>query len=105
MQKDIKKRMERELYQYYSNKKLLNRIKRESKDISTRRFLYLEQRITYIENVIASLNDFEKKMFDIIYKDKADCTYCQTYHNISKSTYYNIINKCIFLLAKEWGEV
>ena len=104
MQKEIKKRMERELYQYYNNKKILNKLKIEN-STSTRRLLYLEQRISYIDNVRKSLNDFENDMFDIIFKERADWIYCQSFHNISKSTYYNIINKCINLLAKEWGEL
>ncbi len=105
MQKEVKKQMERELYQYYNNKKILNKLKMENKNVSTRRFLYLEQRISYIDNVIKTLNPFEQNVFDIIFKDKANWMYCQMFHNISKSTYYNIINKCITLLAKEWGEL
>ena len=104
MQKEIKKRMERELYQYYNNKKLLNKLKMEN-NTSTRRLLYLEQRILYIENILNSLNEFEKKVFDIIFKDKANWVYCENFYNISKSTYYNIINKCVILLAREWGEL
>ena len=102
MQKEIKKQMERELRQYYTNKKLLNKIKNDMKQ-PTRKLLYLEERITYIDNVLIKLNDFERSVFDLIYKDGADWLYCQTRKNISKSTYYNIINKCITLLAEEWG--
>lgn len=101
MQKEVKKQMQRELYQYYNNKKLLNKLKSENKT-STRRFLYLEQRISYVENILYSLNDFERKAFDIIFKDRANWTYCENFYNISRSTYYNIINKCVLLLAKEW---
>ena len=102
MQKDIKKNMERELRQYYNNKKILQRIKNDYKE-STRKLLYLEQRIAYIDNVINRLNPFEKEVFNLIYKDGADWLYCQTTQNISRSTYYNIINKCVRFLAEEWG--
>lgn len=102
MQKELKKQMQRELEQYYDNKKMLENLKVQQ-GVATRRYIYLEERILFVENVIKRLNDFEKEMFKLIFKEKADCTYCQTYKNISKSTYYNVINKSIYLLAQEWG--
>ena len=100
--REVKKQMERELRQYYENKNILEKIKKNNSE-STRRLLYLETRILYVENVLKRLNPFEKEVFHLIYKDGADCVYCQTIKNISKSTYYNIINKCIRFLAEEWG--
>lgn len=102
MQKEIKKQMERELRQYYDNKKLLQKIKNNYSE-PTRKLLYLEERINYVDNVINRLNPFEKDVFKLIYKEKADWLYCQTIYSISRSTYYNIINKSIKYLAEEWG--
>lgn len=102
--KDIKKRMEREFKQYWDNKKKLQELLIKSV-APTRVLLYLEQRITYIENVINNLKPFELDVFYLIFKEKCDWLYCETNYNISKSTYYNIFNKSIRLLAEEWGEI
>lgn len=104
IKKEVKKQMERELRQYYDNKKLFKKLQNDVKT-STRTLICLEQRILYVENVINRLNAFERQVFDMIFKEKADCIYCQTHFNISKSTYYNIINKSIDILAQEWGIV
>ena len=104
IQKEIKRQMERELRQYYDNKKLIKKLQNDMKT-STRSLMYLEQRILYVENVISRLNAFERQVFDMIFKEKADCIYCQTHFSISKSTYYNVINKSIDILAQEWGIV
>lgn len=130
LNKDLKKRMDRELRQYWTNKKKLERLEKDiidesasgngqprSNDISnpterkairlmsTRSILYCRERITYIENVIKQLNSFEKQVFLFIFKDGCDWAYCKNVKNIDKSTYYNIYNKCIRLLAEEWGEI
>lgn len=128
--KDVKNRMIRELQQYWYNKKKLEKLEEDIIDsspsidgqprstttsdttaqkalklVSTRSILYCRERIQYIENVINQLNPFEKKIFTKIFKDKCNWRYCESNFNISKNTYYAIYNKCIFLLAKEWGEI
>ncbi len=130
LNKDLKKRMDRELRQYWINKKKLERLERDIIDestsgngqprantisnptekkairlASTRLILYCEERITYVENVIKQLNSFEKQVFYFIFKDGCNCSYCKNMKNIDKSTYYNIYNKSIRLLAEEWGEI
>lgn len=128
--KEVRKRMIRELQQYWDNKKKLERLERDIIDstptsdgqprstttsdttaqkalklVSTRSILYCRERIQYIENIRNQLNDFEKNMFNKIFKDKCNWKYCEANYNISKNTYYAIFNKCIYLLAKEWGEI
>ena len=128
--KDLKKRMDRELRQYWLNKQKLEHLELEiiesssPKDnqyntnsisdstsqkaiklISTRSILYCKERISYIENVINRLNSFEKQMFENIFKNGYDWLYCETIYHVSKSTYYNVYNKCIYFLAEEWGEI
>nr|DAH37177.1 MAG TPA: transcriptional activator [Caudoviricetes sp.] len=130
LNKDLKKRMDRELRQYWINKKKLERLERDIIDesasgngqprantvsnptekkairlTSTRSILYCKERITYVENVIKQLNSFEKQVFYLIFKDGCDWSYCKNIKNIDKSTYYNIYNKSIRLLAEEWGEI
>ena len=103
LSKETKKLMERELRQYKDNKRLLNKLKEDITSPS-RALLICENRMKYIENVINSLTPFEKQMFEYIFYKNYDWIYCESNYNISKSTYYNIYNKCINLLAKEWGE-
>lgn len=104
LSKEIKKIMERELRQYKDNKYLLNRLKIDN-SISSRTLLICEERMKYVENVINRLNPFEKQMFENIFNRNYDWAYCESHFNVSKSTYYNIYNKCINLLAEEWGKV
>ena len=119
--KELKKRMERELRQYYYNKKKLNKLKNliiEEKNISTdptanktaklestRSLIYLEERLQYVENVYNSLKPYEQQVYNLIFKESYNPLYCETNECISRSTYYNVFNKSIYLLAAEWGEI
>ena len=100
MQKDLKELMVRELRQYWINKKKVDKL---SKNTATRTFLFYQERLEFIENTIKQLNDYELKIFNYIFKEGCNARYCEMNYNISKSTYYNIYNKAINLLAKEWG--
>ncbi len=102
LSKELKKQMERELRQYTENKHIFETVQN---NISTRTMLIIAQRIKYVENVYSNLKDFEKQIFNFIFVQHKDCLYCERNHNISKSTYYNILNKCVILLAQEWGEI
>ena len=104
LSKEMKKLMDREFRQYKDNKCLLNRIKQENK-IPSRAVLICEDRMKYIENIYKRLTPFEKQVFEYIFYKNYDWAYCESNFNISKSTYYNIYNKCINFLAAEWGEV
>ena len=103
LSKEFKILMERELRQYKDNKRLLNRLKVNNATPS-RAILICEDRMKYVENVIERLTPFEKQMYDYIFNKNYDWKYCETHFNISRSTYYNIYNKCINLLTEEWGE-
>ncbi len=119
--KDLKKIMERELRQYYDNKKKLIRLKemiiQEKQNTSdptgdktikienTRRLIYLEERLHYVENVYNRLRPFEQEIYDLIFKKQCNPVYCENIKGISRSTYYNIFNKSIYFLAEEWGEI
>ena len=101
--KDVKEKMEREIRQYNHNKKKLERLKMF--EANTRQFLYLEEKLQYVENVYKSLREDEQQIYDLIFKDNCNWLYCQTIYNIDKNTYYNIYNKSLYLLAQEWGEI
>lgn len=100
---EIKKRMEKEIRQYEHNKKKLERLKQKEKD--TRRYIYLEERLYYVETAYNLLRPDEQNVYNMIFKERCNWLYCQTVYNIDKNTYYNIYNKSLYLLAQEWGEV
>ena len=95
--------MEREIRQYEQNKKKLEKLK--TKENNTRRLLYIEERLQYIDSAYNLLKPEEQKVYNMIFKDGCNWLYCQTMHNIDKNTYYNVYNKSLYLLAQEWGEV
>lgn len=102
--KETKKYLERELRQYKENKKRLQQLL-SSKKANMRVVLFLENRINNIEAVIRQLDSFEKEVFDMIFIKRYDWLYCKEIKNIGKYTYYNILNKIIYMLAKEEGEI
>lgn len=102
---EVKKYYKRELYQYKKNKERLDDIIINKQKANTRNILFLQQRLENIETVISKLDTFEKEVFDMIFNRNMDWLYCKTFKGIDKSTYYNIINKCIYLLAEEEGEI
>lgn len=104
LSKEMKKLMEREFRQYKENKRLLNSLNEDSENPS-RAILICKKRIDYIEYIYNSLTPFEKQMYDYIFNKNYDWSYCETHFNISKSTYYNLYNKFLNSLAKEWGKV
>ena len=128
LSKEDKKHMEKELRQYWDNMKKLESLKKDIIDesgsgdgqpsknkisdptsqktirlISTRSIAALSERLMYVTRVRNRLNEFELKVFDLIFKEGCDWLYCSTQKNISKTTYYNIMNKSIYYLAEEWG--
>lgn len=127
----IKKKMEDELYQYWDNQKELEEIQRDIIDSSpeppdglpkgnsisdtteqkviklrtSRSILAIERRLRYVENAIARLNEEEKKIFEIIFKEKHNQKMAETYKYISKDSYYNTYNKIIYFTAVEFGYI
>lgn len=95
--------MEREIRQYEHNKKKLERLKLKEKD--TRRYIYLEERLQYVETAYNLLRPDEQKVYNMIFKERCNWLYCQTVYNIDKNTYYNTYNKSLYFLAQEWGEI
>lgn len=109
--KESKKFYERELRQYWENKKrLYNLLDKAEKNLnddytSSRTIIYLQERMQNIEIAIQQLKPFEKEIFNLIFKENLDWKVCKFRKNIDKNTYYNIFNKAIYLLAKEFGEI
>lgn len=127
----VKKKMENELYQYWDNKKELEEMQKdiiesspeppdgqpkgnstsnptEQKAIklrTTRSILAIERKLKYIENAVARLNEEEKRIFEIIFKERHNQKMAEAYKYISKDTYYNTYNKIIYYTAVEYGEI
>jgi len=129
LSKDLKKRMETELRQYWYNVKKLETLEQEIIDesttgegsktnmtsdptsqkaiklLSTRSIALLSERVLYVSRVIDRLKPFERDIFYLIFRDGKDWVFCEANKGISKSAYYNIMNKAIYYLAEEWGEI
>ena len=127
----VKKKISAELYQYWDNKKELEELQRdileespapadgqprgnstsdptEQKAIklrTSRTILAVERRLKYIENAIARLDESEKEVFYIIFKEKHNQKMAETYKYISYDTYYNVYRKIIYYTALEFGEI
>lgn len=99
--KELKLRMIREIKQYEQNKKKLQSLQQKS----TRQYLYLEERLFYVEKAYMNLSESEKNVYNKIFKEGCNWKFCQTIFNIDKDTYYKVFNKSLYLLAEEWGEI
>lgn len=72
---------------------------------STRRLLTIESRLKAIEKVFDRLIDEDMEVVKLIFKEGKSQIYTEMHNNISKDTYYNVMNKTIWLVAKELGEI
>ena len=127
-----KEYIKNEIYQYWDNKKLLKEIESQILDESpmppdgqpkgnatgnpterkalkiiesTRRLLLIESRLKSIERVFSMLEKEEMEVVELIFKEGKSQIYTEMNNNISKDTYYNIMNKTIWLVARELGEI
>lgn len=101
--KELKEKMLEEINQYDYNVKLFNQL--QEQNCNSRRLLYIENRLRCVENAYNLLDEFEKEVYDYIFKKHYSWLYCETVKQINKNTYYNVFNKSIYLLAKERGEI
>lgn len=131
----VKRNIINELYLYWKNKKELDEIEQEIVDESpnnpevnikpknkvskpaeskalriigtksTRAFIIAQRRIGYIENAIKRLNDEDREVFELIFRDGYSQQKAYFEKGVSKDTYYNVYNKIIYLVAIEFGEI
>lgn len=127
----VKKRMENELYQYWDNKKELEEMQHNILDESpdppdglpkgnmtsnpteqkaiklrtTRSILAVERKLGYIDKAIQRLNEDERSVFEIIFRERYNQKMAETYKYIQKDTYYGIYNKIVYYTAVEFGEI
>lgn len=73
--------------------------------MSTRALIMAKRRIDYIDNALKRLNKEDKEVFELIFKDGYSQKLAYTIKGVSKDTYYNVFNKCMYLVAIEFGEI
>lgn len=74
-------------------------------NMSTRALIIAKRRIDYIGNAIKRLNEEDKEVFELIFRDGYSQKLAYTIKGISKDTYYSVFNKIIYLVAIEFGEI
>ena len=74
-------------------------------ETSTRRMITIEKKLRAIERVFDRLVPEEMEVVELIFKEGKNQIYTEMNNNISKDTYYNTMNKAIYLTAKEFGEI
>lgn len=100
----IKNYVKQELYNYRTNKKLIQEMQNKApNEIITRTLLIATQKINSIENVLNSLSNEEKELIEIIFFKKTNQIKAEVYYYISKDAYYNIMNKMLYLTAIEFN--
>lgn len=126
----VKKNVMNELYHYWDNVKLLEELKEEIIEASpappdglpkgnlrgspteskvmklnSRAILVTANKIMQIENVIKMLNEDEREVFEIIFKDRMSNVQANLRKGIGKHTYYDFRNNIIKLTAIEMGYI
>lgn len=126
----IKKYIKTELYNYEKNKKKINEIrddiidetpyndgqprgngisdstaKKADKLITTRAILIATEKVRNIDRALQRLNEQERRDVELIFFKGHSQKYAETYDNISKDMYYNLMDKMIYLTAVEYGEI
>lgn len=92
----VRQYVKRELMDYDKNLKLLDECQG-----NTRGLLLISKRLTKIANVIERLNEDDREAAEIIFILKYSQAGAEIAKGISKSAYYNAMNKIIYLTAKE----
>ena len=70
--------------------------------ISSRSVLIVTKKLQNIDNAIAKLNQEDQKVVELIFFKGHKQVYAQMHDGISKDTYYNVMNKIIYLTAIEF---
>ena len=128
--RDIKKYIKTELYNYEKNKKKIEEIrsniidetpfndgqprgnetsdttaKKVDKLITTRAILIATEKVDNIDKALEKLTEQERKDVELIFFKGHSQVYAEMYDNISKDMYYNLMDKMIYLTAVEYGEI
>jgi hypothetical protein len=94
----IRQFVKAELMEYKNNKRILEKYTGD-----TRTLLIAHTRINQIETVFTNLNKEDREAGEAIFIDKYTQSGAEVAKGLSKSAYYNAMNKIIYLTAKEMG--
>lgn len=126
----VKTNVTNELYHYWDNVKMLEELKEEIMEsssappdgqprgnqtgkpteskvmrLNSRAILVIANKIMQIENVQKLLNDYERKVFEVIFKEKKNSTQAYQKDNITKDMYYTVRLKILWITAIEMGYI
>ena len=76
-----------------------------TEQMSTKRILKAEKNMQGIKRAFARLAKEEMEVVELIFKEGKSQIYAQMNYGISKDTYYNTMNKIIYITALEFGEI
>ena len=85
-----------ELMDYKHNKEMLAKYKGLTRDL-----IIASKRLAQIENVLQSLNQEDREAAEIIFFEKYTQAGAEVAKGLSKAAYYNVMNKVIYLTARE----
>ena len=94
----IKQFCKQELMDYPKNKKAV-----EKWTGSTRTLIAVEERVTKIENVLNTLSEEDLRDVETIFFERYTQAGAETAKGLSKTAYYNAMNKVIYMVAVEMG--
>lgn len=107
LQQFEKKFLKSEMYNYKTNKKLLEELESELKvdnfKIETRTFIILAERVEKVEKVLSQLSKEDAENAELIFFKGHTQIYAEVNDYISKQTYYSTINRILLMLAKEYN--
>ena len=73
--------------------------------ITSKSIMIVTNKIENIERALNRLGVEDRKVVEIIFFKGRNQVYAQMHDNISKDTYYDAMNKMIYLTAVEYGEI
>lgn len=91
----VRQYVKKELLDYKKNKKLLSTLK------SSHEILIVKLRLEKIEAVFNSLSKEDREVAELIFLDKCSQPAAEINNNVGRWTYYDVMNKVIYLTAVE----
>ena len=93
----VRQYVKSELMDFKQNKAMLA----NDKKAHTRDLILVSKRLAQIEAVLQSLNQEDREAAEIIFFDKYTQAGAEIAKGLSKAAYYNVMNKVIYLVARE----
>lgn len=91
----VRQYVKKELLDYKKNKKLLSSLE------SSHEILIVKLRLEKIETVFNSLSKEDREVAELIFLEKCSQPAAEINNNVGRWTYYDVMNKVIYLTAVE----